>query len=154
MRLAAALLIGPMLLAGCAAYGPKEAGGGLLGAAGGGLLGAQFGSGEGRLASTAAGVLLGGLLGSSAGRSLDRADRLYMQQATFDTLERAPSGYATRWRNPSSGNWGTITPVQTYRAPGGSFCREYQQTIVVGGRLQEGYGTACRQPDGSWLVVD
>lgn len=32
-------------------------------------------------------------------------------------------------------------------------CREYTKTINVGGRTQQGYGTACLQPDGSWEVV-
>lgn len=33
-------------------------------------------------------------------------------------------------------------------------CREYTRTIYVGGRPQQGYGTACLQPDGSWQVVN
>jgi hypothetical protein len=33
------------------------------------------------------------------------------------------------------------------------YCREYTGTIYVGGRAQQGYGTACLQPDGSWQVV-
>jgi hypothetical protein len=41
-----------------------------------------------------------------------------------------------------------------YRAPNGQYCREYQSTVIVGGRPQPGYGTACLQPDGSWRVVD
>jgi surface antigen len=24
----------------------------------------------------------------------------------------------------------------------------------VGGKMQQGYGTACRQPDGSWRIVN
>jgi surface antigen len=153
MKRLAALLLAPALLTACADYGPKETGGALIGAGAGGLLGSQFGRGTGRLAATGAGVLLGGLLGSSAGRSLDRADQLYYGRATAETLETAPSGYRSQWRNPDSGNWGTITPTRTYETASG-FCREYQQTVVVGGRYQEGYGTACRQPDGSWRVVN
>lgn len=29
--------------------------------------------------------------------------------------------------------------------------REYQTTVVIGGAPREAYGTACLQPDGSWL---
>jgi uncharacterized protein YcfJ len=76
MRTLTALVLA-LGLAGCADYGPKELGGGLLGAGGGALAGAQFGHGTGRLATTAGGALLGGWLGSSAGRSLDRADATY-----------------------------------------------------------------------------
>ncbi len=33
------------------------------------------------------------------------------------------------------------------------YCREYTRNINVGGRVQEGYGTACMQPDGSWQIT-
>lgn len=33
------------------------------------------------------------------------------------------------------------------------YCREYTKTIRVGGKIQSGYGTACLQPDGSWMIV-
>ena len=33
-------------------------------------------------------------------------------------------------------------------------CREFQQTIVVNGQEQPGYGKACRQPDGTWKIVE
>jgi hypothetical protein len=32
-------------------------------------------------------------------------------------------------------------------------CREFQQTVMVGGQPQAGYGTTCLQPDGSWQIV-
>lgn len=32
-------------------------------------------------------------------------------------------------------------------------CREFTRTIMIGGKAQEGVGTACRQPDGSWRTV-
>ena len=153
MKRLAALLLAPALLVGCADYGPKETGGSLLGAGLGGLAGAQFGRGTGQLAATGAGVLIGALVGGSAGRSLDRADQLYMNRAAASTFESVPSGQGTRWVNPDSGHWGTITPTRTYETAQG-YCREYQQTIVVDGRYQESYGTACRQPDGSWRLVN
>lgn len=34
------------------------------------------------------------------------------------------------------------------------YCREYQRNVTVGNRIQESYGTACRQPDGAWKIVD
>jgi surface antigen len=131
----------------------KTTGGGLLGAAAGGLAGAQIGKGSGQLAATAAGVLLGGLLGSQAGASLDRADVAYASRTTQRTLEEVPTGHASTWRNPDSGAAGTITPTRTYQTAGGQYCREFQQSITVGGKTEEGFGTACRQPDGSWRIV-
>lgn len=33
------------------------------------------------------------------------------------------------------------------------YCREYTEKLKVGNRMEEGYGTACMQPDGSWKRV-
>lgn len=35
-----------------------------------------------------------------------------------------------------------------------SYCREYTETVVIGGRTHSAYGTACQQPDGSWQKID
>ncbi len=43
------------------------------------------------------------------------------------------------------------TPAQ---AGGGEFCREYSKTVSINGRPQYAYGTACRNRDGSWEVVN
>ena len=32
-------------------------------------------------------------------------------------------------------------------------CREFQETIMIDGKPQRAYGTACRQPDGTWKKV-
>jgi surface antigen len=150
-------LVALFLLAcvGCAESpsGPKEFGGVVFGGALGGLAGAQLGKGTGQLAATAAGTLLGALLGSDVGRSLDRADRLAMEHATQQTLERVPSGRTATWRNTETGHSGTIKPTRSFSQAGGQLCREYQQTILVGGQMQEAYGTACRQPDGTRQIV-
>jgi len=132
---------------------PKTAAGTLVGAGGGALIGSQFGGGKGQLITTALGALAGAWAGSEVGKSLDRADRLAMQDTTQRTLETAPSRQVSQWRNPDTGNYGTVTPVRTFQSTGGQACREYQQTITVGGRTEEGYGTACRQPDGTWKIV-
>jgi surface antigen len=144
-----------LALAGCADYGPKETVGTVAGAGVGGLLGSFIGhSGPAKAAATGAGVLIGGLLGNQIGRSLDRADRNYAERTSQQALEYNPSGQQSEWRNPDSGNYGYVTPERTYQDNYGRYCREYQQTIYVGGQPQQGYGTACRQPDGSWQVVN
>lgn len=149
-------LISMAALAGCntmSGAGNKQ----LLGTGGGavlgGLAGSQIGSGSGALWATGAGVLLGALVGSEIGSSLDNADRAYAQQATTRAYS-APVGETIRWNNPDSGNYGTITPTRSGTDNGGRVCREYQQTIYVGGKQESGYGTACQQTDGSWKVVN
>lgn len=132
-------------------FGPKTGAGAALGAAGGGLIAAAAG---GKATAIAGGVLLGGLAGGAIGSVLDDQDR---RTATFTTeraLETAPTGQTSTWNNPDSGNSGTVTPVRTYQdAASGGYCREFEQTVTVGGERQRGFGTACRQPDGTWRVV-
>ena len=150
----AILGIAALALAGCSeTVGQKQGIGTLLGAVAGGAAGAQVGKGRGKLIATGVGTLLGALIGGEIGKSLDEADQLAMQHATQDTLETAPAGATNSWHNPDSGNSGTVTPTQTYQRNDGAYCREFTQTVTVGGRTEEAYGTACRQPDGSWQVI-
>lgn len=37
--------------------------------------------------------------------------------------------------------------------PNGAYCREYQQTVIIGGKKRDSYGTACMQPDGDWKIL-
>lgn len=130
----------------------KELIGSLAGAAGGAVIGSNIGKGRGNIAAIAIGTLLGGKLGSEVGASLDRADMAYYNKTSQRALETAATGESLPWQNPQSGNSGTITPTNFYQTNTGQYCREYQQTITVGGKTQNGYGTACRQPDGSWEI--
>ncbi len=143
------------VVSGCAEqdrYGQKQTLGALGGAALGGLLGSQFGSGRGKLVATGAGVLIGALAGSEVGKSLDRADRAYANTAV-NQAHAAPLGETIRWNNERSGNYGTVTPVRDGTSTSGQYCREFQQSVTVAGKTQQGYGVACRQPDGSWRIV-
>ncbi len=144
-----------LLLAACADYQnrPKQAGGTLIGAGLGALAGSQIGKGRGQLAAVAIGALAGAFIGSEIGKSLDKADRLYAQQAQ-QKAHVAPVGETIAWNNPESGNRGTFKPTRdgTDRVTG-EYCREYQTTVTVGGKTETAYGTACRQADGSWRIV-
>jgi len=124
--------------------------GGLGGAAAGGLIAAAL---HGGTAGIIGGVLAGGLIGGAVGDRMDAADRREAQKASQQALEKAPSGTAVAWHNPDSGHSGTVTPVRTFQKSGGQYCREYQQTVSIGGQEHQAYGTACRQPDGSWKIV-
>ncbi|PCK00383.1 MAG: hypothetical protein COA45_00965 [Zetaproteobacteria bacterium] len=119
----------------------------------GGILGSKVGGGSGQLWATGAGVLLGALVGSEIGKSLDKADRQYMSQATYD-VQSAPVGETISWNNPESGNSGDVVATKDGYSASGKYCREYQQTIYVGGREESAYGTACQKPDGSWEIVN
>ncbi len=49
---------------------------------------------------------------------------------------------------------GYVVTTREGRTSSGLPCREYQQSITVGGRTEEAYGTACLQADGAWKIVD
>jgi surface antigen len=145
----AALLI--IALVGCEAggmrMGPGTASGGLGGAAAGGLLGAALGGGSTGIAS---GVLIGGLLGAGVGQLLDQRSQQMQSQTISRALESSQSGAMTSWVNPDNGSRGTVTPLRTFRGQDGNYCRDFQQSVVIGGQSQQVNNTACRQPDGSW----
>jgi len=142
-----------LVLAGCQSAPTKEDIGTVLGSIGGAVIGAQFGGGSGRLVGTAVGTLAGAFLGREIGRSLDAADKEQVQRAT-QAAESAPVGQQIVWSNPESGNSGSVTPTREGQDAVGNTCREYRSTVNVGGKNEEAYGTACRQPDGTWKIVN
>jgi surface antigen len=128
---------------------PKAVLGALGGAALGGGIAALAGGGTGAIV----GATLGGaLLGGYVGNRLDARDKQMAAQAAQNAFESSHAGQTTVWNNPDSGNSGSITPTRTYELANGTYCRQYQQTIQIGGEPQQSYGTACRQPDGTWKI--
>lgn len=157
--------------AGGVAPTPVMAGGGdeflgtIMGAGLGGFLGSQIGHGAGRLAATGTGVFLGGWVGNNLGRSADRQAYYYAPPrrayyapgyATIYEETYEPSSYAMTYYRPNY-----VAPPAPPPQPAtiyvddssGSYCREYSQQIRIGNQVQESYGTACMQPDGSWKIV-
>jgi surface antigen len=134
-----------LAVSGCASDRPNEQAGMVIGGALGGLLGNQVGGGSGRTAAIIVGTLAGATIGGAVGRSMDDTDRL----KTAYSLENVRTGVPSSWRNPDSGNQYTVVPTRTYDTQVGP-CREYTIDAVIGGRTEKVYGTACRQPDGSW----
>ena len=80
-----------------------------------------------------------------------QVDQAKAQQA-YTQATTAPIGQQITWNNPNSGNSGTVTPTRDGTSNTGQYCREFQQTVVIGGREEQAFGTACRKPDGSWEV--
>lgn len=130
--------------------GHRTAVGGVGGAAAGGFLGHALGGGT---AGIIGGAIAGGLIGGAIGDRMDAADRRESERAAQRAFETAPSGQATAWNNPDSGNRGSITPTRTFQTNNGQYCREFQQTVVIGGQEEQAHGTACREPNGSWRIV-
>lgn len=142
--LAAAL---SMPLIGCQT---KQQTGAVMGGVVGGVLGSTMGRGSGRTAAIVAGTLLGAYVGSEMGRYMDENDARKAQAA----LEYNRDNQSSTWHNPNTGADFETTPTNTYRADNGQYCRDYQTDIIVNGEHEKAHGTACRQPDGSWKVVN
>lgn len=107
-------------------------------------------------------LLLAALLWSMAGfsparaqdyRALDRPERQAMTDTVQYALENNRTNQASDWLNPDTGRSGAVVPVRTFENAQGQPCREFISTITIGGKEEQGYGTACRQPDGSWQIV-
>ncbi|MFC7335138.1 RT0821/Lpp0805 family surface protein [Rhodocista pekingensis] len=121
--------------------------GALLGAVGGGLAGSRIGDGDGQVAATIGGILLGAALGGALDAPADRG-------CFVQAMERAPGGSAIAWHNPDDGIRYEIVPEEAYERTSGRYCREYTSRAFIGSRLEEVTGTACRQPDGTWEIVN
>lgn len=152
-RMALVLAI-PLALAACESGSQKQTAGTVVGGVAGGLLGSTIGSGSGRTAAIVAGAALGALAGNQLGASLDERDQERAARNTQRTLEEYPTGNSNTWRNPDSGNYGSTTPTRTFTDANGQPCREYTSTVTVAGKQQQAYGTACRDAEGNWRIVE
>ena len=130
--------------------GQNESLGTFSGAAIGGVIGNQFGHGGGRVAATATGALAGGFIGNRIGASYDHPPRVSpgAYYYPYETSYYYPNTYVPNYVAPPA-------PPPTYVDDhSGGYCREYSEPVRIGDRVQESYGTACLQPDGTWRVID
>lgn len=135
-------------LVGCSNMSKQDVGtvsGGVIG----GLVGSQFGQGGGQMLAIGVGTLAGALIGGAIGKNMDETDKLKMSQA----LESHNVGQPAYWQNAKTGASYTVTPTRNLSVDGNPYCREYRTTAIIAGKKQQMYGTACRQPDGSWKMV-
>lgn len=143
------MLIAALFMTGCSQMNNQDVGT-VTGAVAGGLLGSQFGRGGGQMLAIGAGTLAGAYFGGKIGQSMDETDRLKMSR----TFESNNVGQPAYWRNQNTGAQYTVTPTKNVTVRGNRYCREYRTTAIVAGKEQQVYGTACRQPDGSWKVIN
>ncbi len=67
------------------------------------------------------------------------------------TATSAPIGQSIRWND--NGLQGSVTATREGTSSSGRYCREFRQAVTIGGKVEESYGTACRQPDGAWEIM-
>ncbi|MEN3951527.1 RT0821/Lpp0805 family surface protein [Iodidimonas sp. SYSU 1G8] len=97
------------------------------------------------------GLVAGRDVGGAAAKFLKPEDRAILERTTQQALATGAAGKSIAWSNAATGARGTITPQPAFPMNGKS-CREFQQTLFAGGSKSTGYGTACRGPDGVWLL--
>lgn len=93
------------------------------------------------------------LWGQEYGAVLDDSERQAMSETFQYALENNRTNEASEWVNPDTERSGSVVPVNTYQNSAGLYCREFVTTVTIGGVEEPAYGTACRQPDGAWLIV-
>lgn len=67
-------------------------------------------------------------------------------------LESLVSGRTALGR--AGGVEASVQPIATYRAGNGAWCRDFLQTVSSGPARARATGSACREADGRWAVVD
>lgn len=113
----------------------------------------QAGGGTASAPAIVGGTLAGTWIGHNSGKLLDNKDHDLMEQSTQHSLSALPAGRKSFWRNPANGHSGSVTPQIVTMGRDGEKCREYQQTVSAGGKIETSYGKACLKTDGSWRVL-
>lgn len=134
-------------LSGCANRGKAEQGA-IIGGLGGAAVGGQLGPDDDRGQSALIGAGIGAVLGYMIGNEWEKYDQRRLNR----TLETAPSGQATEWVNPDTGNRYMATPEPAYRSDGRVY-RDVEIDAYVDGRRETVHAKAYRSSDGTWQLV-
>jgi len=140
MRLSAVAILVGFLLSGCAAGGFSR------------TVDVKASSGQTSVRAIG-GIVGGGLIMGNLGADLNRRERMAGIDAEYKALESAPAGQPVNWRDERTGHGGTVTASQPYRV-GSQDCRPYSHRITAAGGTRTSRGTACRNPDGSWTLLE
>ena len=139
-------LLSQVAIIGCA---NKAQTGSLAGAIAGATVGSQIGKGTGRAVAIFFGAVIGSELGRTIGQYMDEQDRI----RTASVLETNKTHQYSTWINPDTGYTYRVKPTNTFNSSSESGpCREFTVDSEIGGKTEQLYGTACRQPDGSWKI--
>lgn len=77
-------------------------------------------------------------------------DSRAIERVVTQALEKHLSGQSVRWQSVETGKHVVVTPVRTYRAQSGKWCREFTREIVSTEGREALRGIACRDLDGVW----
>lgn len=151
---ASTAVVGCVILMGCTVTGSSSdnknmIGGASIGAILGGVAGAS--ASHGNAGATVAGALAGGLIGGLIGQKMDERDREERNAALLQTLQTSANDHPRHWKNPKTGNSGTIKPVNGYtKVANAQTCRDYTETYTREGKTYTDNARACRDANGQW----
>ncbi len=99
------------------------------------------------------GITGGGLIGGTFGSALDRADRTAAFEAEYKALEYSRGGELVAWTGKSGTASGKVVAAQPYRV-GSQDCRQYSHELTLSSTVTNARGTACRNGDGTWTLLE
>ena len=108
------------------------------------------GKSSSRLGATAIGSLIGAVVGHRIEGGIARAEEICFSES----FEYLPDHDTVAWMDPGLGAHYSVTPTKTMRAIDGRYCREYTARATLNGQAAGTYGTACRQADGRWELIN
>jgi surface antigen len=130
------------------------AAGALGGGAVSGLACSALGKGNGKTAIVGACSMLGGIAGLLMGYQYSQQRQVAQAYQAPRSPLIAPQAFAPTGVQPPYEGEGQLKLGQTFANPNtGEYCREFQHTAKVAGKVRQVFGTACQQPDGTWKVV-
>ncbi len=104
-------------------------------------------------ASANLGITGGGLIGGKLGAALGRGDRTAGFEAEYKALEYSSGGELVTWAGKTGAVSGKVVAAQPYRV-GSQDCRQYSHELTLSGALTSARGTACRNGDGTWTLLE
>ena len=118
-----------------------------LGAIGGSAIGASLG-GKDPVTIALYGTI-GLVLGYMVGDTIDKIDQLHAALVIDRTFHMNENHQTSSWRNKRGNFSVSATPLSR----SGS-CREFITSVMVNGKNKEMRGTACRNPQGEWIMKE
>jgi surface antigen len=146
MKIRFAVLLGLLVISGCASTGLGNRIGGAISAVQPGQ------GGNAKVTKTIISAMGGGLVGGRIGAGLSDSEKRSGLEAEYKALEYTASGQKVTWKSASSNDYGEVMAAQPYRV-GSQDCRQYTHTVYTGAAGATARGTACRNADGSWTPL-
>ena len=88
---------------------------------------------------------------ANLGEPLTPGARAAAEDALQTALEKNISGRQVSWE--TTGGFGFLTPVETWKSTSGHWCRRFNETISVNGSTRDRTAVACRV-NGRWRLAE